>query len=246
MHFILYVLTLLSFQFSAQAAAEKDFSSVLLIGDSHAYGRYGTVLDSYFRERSEKVSSFASCGSSPSTWTKGSSKFAETNCGFWSKKSADKETRVKSHRLPSFQEELKSTQPEVVVISMGTNILSSPQNIDRELKITEDMLKSIQAQKSQCVWVGPPDLLKNPFKANLELGIKKLKELTAKYNCSFVDSRKVTKYPSGKNDGIHYGQQDSARWGQYVVEELKTIVKKPATTTAKPSSPSGTKATGTR
>lgn len=245
MRFILYILILLAFQISANAA-EKDFDSVLLVGDSHAYGRYGTVLDSYFRERSAKVSSFASCGSSPSTWTKGSSKFAETNCGFWSKKSADKETRVKSHRLPSFQEELKSTQPDVVVISMGTNILSSPANIDRELKITEGMLKSIQGEKAQCVWVGPPDLSKNPFKANLELGIKKIKELTAKYNCSFIDSSKVTKYPSGKNDGIHYGPQDSARWGQDVVEELKTIVKKPTVASEKTSSPAGTKSSGTR
>lgn len=222
----LLFIVLLNFGF----AAENSFERVLLLGDSHAYGKYGEVLDAHFRKSAKQVTSFSSCGSSPSTWMTTSANFKSTNCGFWQKNSADREIRVKSHKLPSFDQEVQKLQPQLTVITLGTNILGSTGNISSEKKHIEAMMKSIRAEGSECVWVGPPDLAKDPFKKNLSQGIETLKVLAQENKCQFVDSTSVTKYPTGKSDGIHYGPKDSAAWGKAVVEKIEALKLSPSLT----------------
>ncbi|XGC82299.1 SGNH/GDSL hydrolase family protein [Bdellovibrio bacteriovorus] len=220
----LVFLALLNFGF----AAETSFERVLLLGDSHAYGKYGEVLDAHFRKGANDVTSFASCGSSPSTWMTSTANFKTTNCGFWQKNSMDREIRVKSHKLPSFDQEVQKLKPQLTVITLGTNILGNTGNISSEKKHIESMMKSIRAQGSECVWVGPPDLAKDPFKKNLNLGIETLKTLAEENKCHLIDSTSITKYPSGKSDGIHYGPKDSAAWGKAVIEKIKGLKLSPA------------------
>ncbi|UXR63208.1 SGNH/GDSL hydrolase family protein [Bdellovibrio bacteriovorus] len=220
--------------FIAIPAFAESLDRVLLLGDSHAYGKYGEVLDSHFRATAKQVTSFSSCGSSPSTWTTTSANFKSTNCGFWKKNAADRETRVKSHKLPSFNAELKSLRPQLTVITLGTNILGSTGNINSEKKHIESMMKAIRAQGSECVWVGPPDLAKTPFSKNLQSGVATIKALADKNQCHFIDSTKLTQYPSGKSDGIHYGPGDSANWGKAVIEKIKGLNLKAPQRTAPP------------
>lgn len=227
------ILGLLFFN-TAQAAPENSLDRVLLLGDSHAYGKYGEVLDAHFRTSAKQVTSYSSCGSSPSTWTTTTANFKSTNCGFWKKSAADRETRVKSHKLPSFNSELRNLRPQLTVITLGTNILASPGNISSEKKHIESMMKAIRAQGSECVWVGPPDLAKAPFSKNLQSGVETIKALAEKNQCHFIDSTKLTQYPSGKSDGIHYGPNDSAKWGQAVVEKIKGLKLKSAQGTPSP------------
>ncbi|UOF02202.1 SGNH/GDSL hydrolase family protein [Bdellovibrio reynosensis] len=235
----LLFLVLLNLGFSA----ENSFERVLLLGDSHAYGKYGEVLDAHFRKNAKQVTSFSSCGSSPSTWMTTSANFKSTNCGFWQKSSADREIRVKSHKLPSFDQEIQKLQPQVTVITLGTNILGSTGNISSEKKHVETMMKSIRAQGSECVWVGPPDLSKDPFKKNLPLGIESLKSLAKENKCHFIDSTAITKYPAGKSDGVHYGPKDSAAWGKAVVKKIEGLKLSPPSSdsvpTDKKSQPNG-------
>lgn len=216
---------------SSLAFAESP-GRVLLLGDSHAYGRYGTILDSHFRQGNTQVTSLSSCGSSPSTWTTTSENFKSTNCGFWKKNAKGQETRVTSHRLPSFKDELTAAQPDLTVITLGTNFLASTGNINREKTHVETMMKQIKAAGSACIWVGPPDLKKNPFKSNLQAGVKQLKSWAAENDCHFIDSTKLTQYPGGKSDGIHYGPKDSAAWGESVIKEIQKLKIAPATAKA--------------
>lgn len=202
-------------------AKAHAYESILFLGDSHSYGRYGETLDQYFRKNASKVTSIASCGSSPSTWVNVKSNFKSTNCGYWKKDRAEGEVRVKSQKLESFESHLQKTNADLVVISLGTNILASPGNIQSELKNIEAMILQAKKQGADCVWVGPPDLRRNPFKANLEKGIEAIKTVVEKNKCRFVDSTKLTKYPSGKTDGIHYGPSDSKKWGESVQNEFE-------------------------
>lgn len=198
---------------------------VLIIGDSHSYGPFGEVLDAHYRKQGMSVSSYASCGSSPSTWVKTSSNFKSTNCGFWSKDSAGREVRVQSHKLPSMTEAINKVNPQLTVVSLGTNILASPANITQELKFVDQMISKIKEKGSECVWIGPPDLSKNPFKANLAVGVGKIKKVVEDEGCKFIDSRSYTKYPAGKSDGIHYGPKDSRQWGVSIAAKLPSLSK---------------------
>ena len=219
---------------------------VLIIGDSHSYGPYGEVLDSHYRKQGLAVSSYASCGSSPSTWVKTSQNFKSTNCGYWSKDSAGKEIRVKSHKLPSMTEALNKSNPQLTVISLGTNILASPANITQELKFVEQMINAVKAKGSECVWIGPPDLSKNPFKANLAAGVSAIKKTVEQKGCKFIDSRSHTKYPTGKSDGIHYGAGDSRKWGTAIVAKLPSLSKQADVPAAKTESSKTQASSGAR
>jgi len=205
---------------SSQAASEGAVSKVLFVGDSHSYGNFGKVLDKYLRTRAPKVLSISSCGSSPSTWTTDKGNFKTTNCGYWRRQSVDKEIRVKSHQMNSFSEEFDTLKPDVTVISLGTNILASEGNIQREKVHIEKMIQHARKGGSQCVWIGPPDLARDPFKKNLLKGIAEIKTIVEKNDCIYIDSARLTKYPQGNSDGIHYGPQDATKWGEAVQKAL--------------------------
>lgn len=213
--FVIFVTTL-----SAQGGSAR-FENTLFIGDSHSYGAFGKSVDAYLRSISTNVTSIASCGSSPSNWMRTQAAYQKTVCGYWRKDSANKEIRVKDHNISPFPEELKNIKPDLTVIALGTNILASPANIQREKAAAEKMLSQVAQSGSQCVWVGPPDAEKQPFKKNLSAGVSELRTLAEKYNCLFVDSSQMTKYKEGTSDGIHYGNSEAKAWGERVTAELK-------------------------
>lgn len=204
--------------------AVHGFERALFIGDSHSYGNFGNVIDKYLREQSNQVVSISSCGSSPSTWVNNSNNFKATNCGYWRKTSDQNEIRVKSQKLDTLQNELMNLNPQLVIVSLGTNILSSSQNIKNEIPKVEILLSQIQKVKAQCIWIGPPDLSRSPFSNHLKVGIKALQEVIEKNNCRFIDSTKITKYPTGKLDGIHYDTKGSSNWGFAVIPQLQQMI----------------------
>ena len=198
----------------------NSFDKVLFVGDSHSYGNFGTEVDKYLRSVSGSVTTFASCGSSPSTWLKKDGKYKTTNCGHLSKDSSGRELRNKSHATEYFPGELQRIHPDLTVIAMGTNILASPANIKNELESMKKMLAEVNNANSKCVWVGPPSITKRPFADNLALGIKEMKAVAEKNNCVFIDSKPLTTYPA-KGDGIHYGGQAAAKWGKDVAKQIE-------------------------
>lgn len=200
--------------------AEPTFERALFIGDSHSYGKFGEKIDTYLRSVAGQVDTVASCGSSPSTWLAKGDNYKSTNCGYWSKDSPGHDIRTKSHKIESFSEKMASVKPDLTVVALGTNILASPGNIAQEKKSIEAMLAEIKAAHSKCVWVGPPDVAKNPFKQNLAEGVKEMRELVEKNGCMYIDSTKMTSYPSSNKDGIHYGPQDAAAWGEKVTKAI--------------------------
>ncbi|MBC7465418.1 MAG: SGNH/GDSL hydrolase family protein [Bdellovibrio sp.] len=215
---LIYVCVFLFSNFSL--ADEARFENTLFIADSHGYGKFGVEIDKYLRTISTNTTSIASCGSSPSTWVNTTANFKATNCGFWKKESDGKEIRVKSHKQSSFTEEIENVKPNLTVVALGTNILTSPQSIEKEKLSIEKMLTQIKQAKSKCIWIGPPDVAKNPFKANLEKGVQEIKALVEKNKCVFIDSTEITKYPKDNKDGIHYGATQAGDWGIDAAEKM--------------------------
>ncbi|WP_413560513.1 SGNH/GDSL hydrolase family protein [Bdellovibrio sp. HCB209] len=197
--------------------------NTVFVGDSHSYGKFGEEVDKYLRSVSTNVTSVASCGSSPSTWMAEGGKYKTTNCGYWRKDIKGQEKRVKSQAIDSFPNDVKLLHPDLTVIALGTNILASPTNIKSELKSIQAMVDTVKKSNSECIWIGPPSLGKDPFKKNLSQGIAEIKSVVEKGGCAYVDSAKLTQYPSGNADGIHYGPKDSSAWGQSVVKEIKEL-----------------------
>ena len=197
-----------------------SFGKVLFVGDSHSYGNFGTEVDKYLRANSSSVTTYASCGSSPSTWLNKNGKYNATNCGHLSKDPQGREKRQNSHGTEYFPDEIQNIHPDLTVIAMGTNILASPATIKREVESIKKMLAEVHKVQSKCIWVGPPSITKRPFVDNLDLGIKEIKSVIEKNGCVFVDSKPLTTYPA-KGDGIHYGAQSAAKWGKDVVNVMK-------------------------
>lgn len=211
------------------------FERILFLGDSHSYGQCGKALDKYFRSIAQEVVTVSSCGSSPSTWTTQGKNFQTTNCGYW-RKDNHSETRVKSHQLNSHQNEDQDFNPDLTVISLGTNILSSQTSINRELPQIKKMAELAKKNGRECIWIGPPDLQKNPFKSNLKKGIEELRSTVEAASCKFIDSTQLTKYPPGNSDGIHYGPTESRQWGEAIQHEIDKKLKLDSATMKRPSS----------
>lgn len=228
------MILLFLFHMITNAAAEN---SVLFIGDSHSYGQFGIVIDETLRAYTDKVTSIASCGSSPSTWVSEKSGFQATNCGYWKKKNSTQEVRTKTHELNSLDKELDLIAPRLTVIALGTNILASPQDIDRELKSVALIMQKLKEHKSACIWIGPPNLNKDPFKHNLDLGVKKISELLQQSDCHFIDSRALTAALTNDSGGIHYGPQASREWGEKTAQQLHLLITKKNLLLLTPKSP---------
>ncbi len=215
-------ITLFTILFCSQVvfSAEKSYQSILFIGDSHSYGPFGSVIDQTLREQSEKVVSISSCGASASTWLERANNFKSTNCGYWKKTDSQKEIRTLSHQLNSLKSELSSALPQITVISLGTNMLGDINDFENELKSVEKLILQVNESGSRCIWIGPPDLTKQPLTQNLNSFNEKLKNFVESKKCNYIDSSKLTSYQFTKSDGIHYPPKASKEWGEKISQEI--------------------------
>lgn len=196
--------------------------TILYIGDSHSYGKLGTVIDKNLSKNANHVIMEASCGASASTWL-GNSGFVKTVCGFW-KKDGNEEIRSVKHLMPKFSEELSKYHPDVVVIELGTNMASSEKPLRSKSSI-EQMMKEIKDTGATCIWIGPPDAnSKIVTKEKLKIVNDLIKDLSDKNDCHFIDSLKMTKFPKDSKEGIHYPPKLSAEWGEKISAEILKIL----------------------
>jgi hypothetical protein len=201
-------------------------SRVLLIGDSHTAGYYGKEMDGFLRKTKAKVETFGSSGSIPSWWIDGT----ETTFGFYSK---DQNNKVYEninwktpHKTPILEEELESFKPNIVIVSLGANLIRKKADfIQSEVK---SICEIISKHKSVIIWVGPPNGRPDKKKPEEQAFLyDNIKPVVLEYNGYFIDSRPYTKYPESGKDGIHFfgkeGKLISRFWAKKIMDQIQLI-----------------------
>jgi hypothetical protein len=200
----------------------KSGTKVLAIGDSHSVGIYGTELDKLLRATGASVRSVGVSGSSPSWWWNGT----VTKSGYVDRKADGSKDQPKDWRspraTPAYSKLLQEHQPDMVIISLGANMLGSSAS-----KIQSDCGRLITEARNagaQVVWVGPPDA-RSAERNKMRGDFYQTMASVANGQATLIDSRKFTKYPASGGDGTHYwGSEGSAtarKWAQKVLEEIQ-------------------------
>ncbi len=201
--------------------AFSNAETVLYIGDSHSYGKFGTVIDTELRLKYESVAIYSSCGSSARNWLNESG-LEKTVCGFWMKDN-ETEKRVANYKTPSLSELLLKYNPDVTIVQLGTNMAAS-KNPENHKASVEKIMELIKNSGSKCVWIGPPDANSAVVPdERLKIVSDYLISISAKWDCSYIDSLKLTSFPVESKEGIHYPPKHAEAWGIKVVEELNYL-----------------------
>lgn len=198
---------------------------VLHIGDSHTVGTYGKEMDKMFRETGAKVRTYGSAGSSPTWWFNGTT----THSGFYAK---DDEGKVDSpadwrtpHKTPKFSTLIQDYKPNVIVISLGANMLGA--NGDYIEKEVRKMAEVAKASGAKLVWVGPPDGRESKKPTSKQTQLYEHLQKAAREYGTFIDSRPFTEYPATGGDGVHYGGKEGTKiaknWAKEVFGEIQRI-----------------------
>ncbi|WP_413294353.1 hypothetical protein ACLSU7_04460 [Bdellovibrio sp. HCB185ZH] len=230
----------------ASSVAPPMYESVLFIGDEHVAGAFGNAVDTYLRTISIEVNTIAECGSTPANWVGVRTDFQSAPCGFWQRDEKGRERKSKEFKSRSFAEELAKADPDLTIIALGTHLLRSERDLQNEQPSIEKLIGEVERLQSKCVWIGPPQLTKEPYASNLYSGVRTLKKIVSKSRCEFIDSTKYTRY-KGK-DGLRYQVAAATKWGAQISRELdklgrpspqeeQTLNLEPVLTN--PSSPSG-------
>ena len=228
---------------------------ILYIGDSHSHtdsllnSRHGERFPHRFiegvRSQNQTVAYYASCGSRPSSWTRGPSNM----CGNTIlEPNADDVVQNNSRltRLPSFSDLVETHSPSSVVINLGDNMFSystangyrnaqaptestspSRSSVIEEIK---NMIKNVP-EGSKCLWVGPayhppgrayntnsngqPAYFYSKSNAEVDRMYALITEALENSNCRLVDSRNLINSTQG-NDGLHFVGSESQTLGTQV------------------------------
>lgn len=198
---------------------------VLHIGDSHTVGIYGQEMDKHLRSTGAKVATYGSAGSSPKWWITGQT----TRSGFFSRDSEEKTTRPAKwndpHPTPKLKALLEQFRPNVVVFSLGANLISStPANIESQMREIAEIAK---AYDTEIIWVGPPDGRESKKPTSKQTELYNTLERVAKEYGDFIDSRPLTEYPATGGDGVHYWGSEGSRiakgWAEDVFEQIQGL-----------------------
>ncbi len=188
--------------------------TILLIGDSHSNGLFGSTMEKNLKTISSRVIIQSSCGSSASTWL-GKSGNEKTVCGFWKKDGKD-EFRSASFKNPKLSEELVVYKPDLTIVQLGTN-MAAMDKPERAQSSIEEVLKLIKDSGSDCLWIGPPDAnSKVVTKEKLKIMNALLMESTKKFQCHYIDSLKITQFKKGDAMGVHFLKADYEKWANDV------------------------------
>ena len=196
---------------------------VLHIGDSHTVGVYGSTIDELMRQTGATVSTYGVAGSSPSWWWNGT----VTRCGYSAKDASGKIDRPADWRTPrktpDFQKLIAETRPDVIVISLGANLIGASES---QIKSQcQKLCEMARASGAKIIWVGPPDGREDRKSTARQSRLYKELEKAVTPYATFVDSRPSTEYPETGGDGIHYGGPEGTRrakaWAHKVLDEIQ-------------------------
>lgn len=222
------VVFLFSFAVSLSASAAPG---LLFIGDSHSVGPFGDELLKRLGKVSGRydVQRYAIAGSSASTWLKDSICPTGSKCPFtygYADPKGAKNARLPNN-FPGLKKLLQKTNPETVVIALGTNDAHGGCKSPASAIASAEKLAASVGDK-QCIWIGPPAYTTGPVGnrcgSNYSPFVDKLKAAVEKKGCRFVDSRQVRTADGAilKSDGpdkVHFGKKGT-QWGRSIADRI--------------------------
>ena len=223
-------------------------AEVVIIGDSLSVGSpwddvkksrsgLGRELGKLLEKEGHNVSVVASCGSSPLSYLSKYKSYT-TPCGYYRKYAGEEKIDRPKAQTPKLEHIFAGKKaPDLMVIQQGTNLYwaiqnGSPQYV--EDKVAE-LIKEYKtfAPQSQCLWVGPPAILRINNKAvtkeqsdqmanAIKAGIKK-----SGVDCKYIDSRLHTSHSGLSSDGTHYKTGTIDDWINHRFGEAKKLLSTP-------------------
>lgn len=175
---------------AAPASAGEDGPNLLLIGDSHTYGTFGTSLDARLREvPGARVKMAGSCGQTSFSFLHG----WRTRCGLRVKAENGWGHTEEVARTPRINRLLRFRDgrgPDLTVIALGANHIGKVASERGRRRIADGinrLLERVLETETRCLWVGPPTGLNKSFE-HLELLYETIQG-AIDGRCAFFDSR---------------------------------------------------------
>jgi len=194
-------------------------STILVVGDSHSVGPFGTSLHHLLKNERHDVSLYASCGSIPEWWMNGKS----TPCGFLAINQNGEMNSLPTAKTPLIENLLTNMRPDVVIMEFGGNYAGYPSD-EFVIKDIEKFIWKIKNSGAKCFFVTNPDTRKQQEHIPRILNLIKS---AIKDECPIFESYKVTSYPSIGGDGIHYsfpaGKPIAEAWAWAVFQAFKEV-----------------------
>jgi lysophospholipase L1-like esterase len=206
---------------SAQPPKITVGSRVLIIGDSQTVGPYGKTIDELARATGATVSTHASWGASPPWYFSGQDTYK-----YWTHDSAGHEETRMNTATPKLNELLAAERPDVVVVTMGGNMIASnASQADVTMQVSQ-IGNAVTASGAELIWVGPPKY--DPQKRTPELVdqfYQKLENIVPEFG-SLIDSRPHISEYAG-TDGLHYsgnkGEKIARQWANGVFQDIQKL-----------------------
>ena len=210
----------------AQGNAPAPTAGILILGDSNSEGPFGgTLYDTLLAKRATfSVKMFAKCGAGANDWIERDA--ANIDCGAWI---CDGGRPASSCRhswggtiptLPDLYADLHAER-RITLVVLGLNMI-----IGRRAQKLEDatnLIATIHAQRSTCIWVGPPqpgNLFVPP--SEYESFVADLERTVTRNGCRYISSDgKTSRHDLGENTkDDHYSKPDAEAWARKVLYEL--------------------------
>lgn len=188
---------------------------VLVIGDSHTAGIYGTELDRQLRARGAQVHTVGSSGASATHFITGRG----TTVGYAEHGVDGRTTRTASHATPRLEELIAQDRPDTIVVNLGANFRgASPAQIQSQVR----SLGEIARRHGIAVkWVGPPRPRDGDMN-RVQRFDEQMAAAVAPYG-EYISSVPYTPEYAGP-DGRHYGgargTQLARQWAQGIAGRL--------------------------
>lgn len=213
-------------------SSELQAKDILVIGDSHSCGAFGSTLVNKLSAQNDKVEIFCAVSSSPLNWVKGTTPSGQI-CKSWVTGGNPSACRSDGN-VPSLDWILSQKHYDAAIIALGTNSLGSP-SVDPSYRT---MVDKIIAKVNSCLWVGPPHLRPDQAKGFSSQRLEQMeKNLTAFYGslkssveqpCPVIDSLACSEKKAAcaeTVDGVHRTPSSGVAWAESVNEKIQPTVK---------------------
>ena len=198
------------------SAVPSSAARVLVIGDSHAVGPFGSSLDQELTRQGHQVSLQAVCGASASWWL--GPKRADLSICYslheYGKKG--KWASGKPDAAPAFARDLLAARPDVVVFALGSN---PDGGSAAATGAAAEKLLALTPSSAKCFWAGPPPMPKRLAAIGAVYNELPQAFSRAGRSCSLIDSRTLISASDASPNDHFYGAPAQA-WGKAVGKQV--------------------------